>query len=273
MSDSQTLHHDVNAILNRLLADVRSILGQQFVGMYLYGSLALGDFNPLNSDIDFLVVTGHEVRGQALATLQAMHKEIGALDTKWAMELEGSYISTSALRRYDPTDVLHPHIDRGGSALIVEQHDADWVIQRYSLRKHGVTLAGPPIETLIDPISSEDLRQAVSMILHEWWEPMTHDPIRLQHDGYHTYAVLSMCRILYTLDYGDIISKPVAAKWANRTLPPRWTQLIERAEAWQMRQEDVGETQNFIQFTLERSKDLSAFRKADRSGDDNGLKS
>jgi hypothetical protein len=42
---SPTPYPDVNAILNVLLAAVRAILGNQFVGFYLYGSLASGDFD------------------------------------------------------------------------------------------------------------------------------------------------------------------------------------------------------------------------------------
>ena len=42
---SPTLYPDVNEILNVLFSSVKEILGDQFVGMYLYGSLANGDFD------------------------------------------------------------------------------------------------------------------------------------------------------------------------------------------------------------------------------------
>ena len=40
-----TPYADVNAILGLLLARVERILGDQFTGMYLYGSLSSGDFD------------------------------------------------------------------------------------------------------------------------------------------------------------------------------------------------------------------------------------
>jgi predicted nucleotidyltransferase len=52
-----TPYPDVNEVLLTLLDNVRAILGDYFTGMYLYGSLASGDFDPRRSDIDFLVVT------------------------------------------------------------------------------------------------------------------------------------------------------------------------------------------------------------------------
>ena len=51
----------VNATLADLLDRVRGIAGGHLFGMYLYGSLASGDFDPARSDIDFLVVTDGEL--------------------------------------------------------------------------------------------------------------------------------------------------------------------------------------------------------------------
>lgn len=93
---------DVNAVLHAFLADVRTILGADFVGLYLYGSLALGDFNPdRSSDIDFLVVTADEIPRATIAALAAMHERMAASESRWATELEGSYIPVNAVRRYD----------------------------------------------------------------------------------------------------------------------------------------------------------------------------
>ncbi len=52
-----TPYPDVNAVLRLLLEGAQPILGDHFIGLYLYGSLASGDFNPQTSDIDFVVVT------------------------------------------------------------------------------------------------------------------------------------------------------------------------------------------------------------------------
>ena len=39
--------------------------------------------------------------------------------------------------------------------------------------------------------------------------------------GYQAYAILSMCRVLYTLEFGTVVSKPAAARWAQGTLDER----------------------------------------------------
>jgi predicted nucleotidyltransferase len=253
-----TPYPEVNVLLEQIRAGAERILGSGFVGMYLYGSLTLNAFND-QSDIDFLVVTDEPVSDAALAALAALHDRIAASGLPYADQLEGSYIPKDALRRHIPAQ-LHPHIDRGaGERLTPQQHDSDWVVQRYVLREHGITVAGPPPDTLIDPISADDLRGAVRELLDGWWGPMIDDPFRLEvHNGYHAYAVQSMCRILYTLKNGTVVSKPDAARWAQAELDGRWQPLIERAMSWQMTPTDVPETLAFFRYTLDQSRQISS---------------
>jgi predicted nucleotidyltransferase len=255
-----TPYPEVNALLQELLKGAQAILEEHFVGAYLFGSLASGAFDQA-SDIDLVVVTNDEISGGLFSALQAMHSRIAVIDSPWATQLEVSYIQRHAFRRYDPTHALHPHIDRGrGESLRMMRHDSDWVVQRYNLRERGVTLAGPAPQTLIDPVSPDDLRQAMLAILRGWWAPMLDEPAHLKRRGYQSYAVLSMCRVLYTLQYGTVASKPVAARWAQETLGERWMPLIERALAGRQNPEfeaptkDVSETLALIRYTLERSR-------------------
>jgi predicted nucleotidyltransferase len=237
-----TPYPDVNALLAVLLAEVQTVLKEQFAGLYLYGSLAVGDFN-VHSDVDFVVATTDTLPDETVSALAAMHDRIAAGGMAWTTELEGSYIPLAALRRYDRAAAVHPHLDRGiGERLAVVQHDSDWVIQRYSLREYGIMVAGPPVQTLIDPISPAELRRAVLDIVQEWWTPMLEDPVQLRHDGYHTYAILTMCRILYTLQHGTIVSKLAAARWAQGWLHERPAALVKRALDWKISQDDLPET-------------------------------
>jgi len=68
-----TPYADVNEALRDLLARMQTILEGHFVGMYLSGSLALGDFDPRTSDIDFVVVTDAVLSDDLFSALQDMH--------------------------------------------------------------------------------------------------------------------------------------------------------------------------------------------------------
>jgi hypothetical protein len=256
-----TPYPDVNVVLHDFLANLRAILGDHFRGMYLSGSLVLGDFAAQRSDIDFVVVTDGELSGDCFSALRAMHARFNASDSPWATEVEAAYISQDALRRYDPANARHPHMERGADeTLKMDDFDSSWVIQRAILRDQGVIVAGPEPCTLIDPIHPDDLRRAVVTLMDEWWGTMRDDPAPLvRHQiGYHAYAVLTMCRILYTFDTGAIASKPVAARWAQGVTGGRWDDLIERALAWRKDRpvvpsdNDLNETLALIQYTLDR---------------------
>lgn len=259
MNISPTPHHDVNKILNVLHADVIEILKEHFIGMYLFGSLTNGDFDEY-SDIDVLVVTDTDISIDNFELLKEMHERITKLDSPWAIQLEVSYIPQKALRRYNPPNNQHPHMDRGnGETLHIMQHDSDWIIQRYILREYGITITGPDPKSLIDPVSSEDLKWAFADILNSWIKGFLDGSRMLESRGYQSYTVLTLCRILHTYKHGIIVSKPVAAGWAKRTLGKEWSPLIERA--WIGRQspgmkadpEDLKGTLKFIRYTMEKT--------------------
>ncbi|MGH2389608.1 MAG: aminoglycoside adenylyltransferase domain-containing protein, partial [Chloroflexota bacterium] len=111
----------------------------------------------------------------------------------------------------------------------------------------------------IDPVQPDQMRQAVIALLDEWWGPMRADPAPLHRRGYQAYTVLTMCRMLYTCEFGAVVSKPVAARWARAELGERWSELIERSLAWEKGQQttpacDVDETLDLIHYTLERCR-------------------
>ena len=241
-------------MLQRLLAEMRAVLAGQFVGLYVSGSLASGGFDLQRSDIDFVVVTAGELPEETLAALAAMHARISQSGLQWATRLEGAYIPQQGLRRYDPACARYPWLGVDGH-FAVEQFDHGWVIQLHLLREHGLVLAGPDLAILIDPISPGDLRGAQRAMLQEWWEPQLQDHTRLRSREYQAYAVLTMCRALYTLEHGTIVTKPVAARWAQDTLNRRWAACIERALAWPRgpQPDELSQTLDLIRYTLERA--------------------
>ncbi len=226
-----THYPDVNAILQDLLTSIQAVLGSHVIGMYLDGSLTSDAFDEA-SDIDFIVVTDEEISGDLFLALQAMHDHLATVDSRWAIQLEGSYISQRALRRYDPATALHPNIERGtGERLKMLHHDAALIIHQSIVRERGIPLVGPAPQTLIDPIAPADLQQAMLSMLPEWAAHLRHEPTQLAARGYQSYVVLSLCRVLYTLHHGAVASKPAAARWAQATLGEPWVLLIERALA------------------------------------------
>jgi predicted nucleotidyltransferase len=250
--DNWTPHAEVNQILRVLLDEVRALLDNRFVGMYLYGSLAAGDFQPDRSDVDFVVVTDDLLSETVVSRLASMHVALATRESNWAHKLEGAYVPVAVLRRHDATHPAVPILNEG--RFYCESLSSDWTIRRHQLHTHDVPIAGPPVTDLVDPVSIDELRWAVRDTLKKWWAPMVVDPTWLRAPGYQPYAVLSMCRSLYTLEESKPISKTDAAQWALTAVPPDWSPLIRSAMVWRTGDEtdSVERTVEFICYTIDR---------------------
>ena len=244
---------DVNIVLGLVLANARSILGPHFMGMYLFGSLASGDFSPHSSDIDFVVLTDDDLPAELVARLKDMHAEIAASGMKWAKKLEGYYFPRYVLRRFEQWH-LFPSIGADWDFDVTGQ-GPEGVIQRHILREQGIVLSGPPLADLIDPVSADQIRQATYQLLVGWWVPILTNPAYVTSSEYQAYAVLTMCRMLYTLTTGEIVSKPAAARWTIEN-HSRWADLIQSALAWQpgIEMDCLGEVLELIRYTVETNQ-------------------
>lgn len=222
---------EVRAMLDALLPGVQAALGPDLVGVYLRGSLALGDFDPVTSDLDFLVVTERSVTQEQFAALADLHTWLATLPNPYACHLEGSYIDRAPLRRFGAHERHHLSIGSDWP-LGWGNHGEDWMLERWIVRERGVTLLGPDPRTLIEPIKPDELRAAVREQLR-WWAALPDAPEWLLRRSYQAFAVETMCRAHFTLQTGELPSKPRAVAWALEVLPEAWRPLIEHSRSWQ----------------------------------------
>ncbi len=166
---------EVSEILAALIPGVQTALADNLVGVYLCGSLATGDFIE-TSDIDFVVAIERPVSDAEVGALIEMHARLAALPNPYADRLEGAYIDRASLRRFEPgREFLTIECE---TPLRWKEHETSSLIERYVLREKSVALLGPDPKSLIDLISSEELRAGIRRRLHEWatWAANPHDP-------------------------------------------------------------------------------------------------
>ena len=234
-----------------LLNGSKLVLRANFIGIYLHGSLAAGDFNPDSSDVDFAVINKNEISVREIAELAKLNEKIVATGSRWGTLLEGAFIPVSLIKCYGDTHSQQPSISTGGT-FGLDRKGIEEPIQRWVLREKGITLAGPDPKTFISPVTSDELRTATLEVLNSWWKPMLDDTRRLQDPEYQVYAVLTMCRMMYTLEFGIVVSKPQAAKWAVAKLDKKWSSLIEQALRWKLGSNfsHLSETLDFMKFYI-----------------------
>jgi hypothetical protein len=245
-----TSYPEVNRVLIELHDQVRDILNEHLIGLYLYGSLATEGFEPSRSDIDFAVITVDHLSELNIQALESMHTKLMRSGNKWMRKLEGAYVPKAIIRRHDPDHPPVPILNEG--KFYLAPLGSDWVIQRYTLREAECALSGPSLKNLIDFVSLSEVKAAIHEVIDHWWEPMLDHPTRLLDPGYQPFAVLSMCRSLYTLKMGDLTSKSKAAQWARITLPDEWSSLIDHALEWGDGDdiESIERTTAFMQYVI-----------------------
>ncbi|HEU4740079.1 MAG TPA: aminoglycoside adenylyltransferase domain-containing protein [Meiothermus sp.] len=223
----------VRQILEALQECIPSALGSNLEGIYLKGSLALGDFNPETSDVDLLVVTTEPVSEEDFPALAEMHERIQALANPYANEVELAYLPIGAIQHFQPR-AEYPALERG-EKLKWKPLGANWILEFWTVREHGTALYGPHPKTLIPPISLGERVGAVRRVLaQDWleWVRTWQNPGWQTHAGEMRFVVETMCRAAYTLEHGVLCSKPQAVRWALKTLSKPWPSLIERSQSW-----------------------------------------
>lgn len=180
-----------------------------------------------------------------------MHDELVARHSQWSNKIEVQYFSLEGLKTFKSRASSMVNISPGEPIHII-QAGKEWLLNWYFVQDYGVTLFGPPPQTFIDPISKDEFIEAVRQHAQEWrvYVERTRDSSHGQ-----SYAILTLCRALYTTKNGEQVSKQKAALWAAKQIP-EWSTLIENALLWRKdpknNQASFPETQKFVNLIIDK---------------------
>lgn len=255
MQTHPTPYAAINALLDLILSRMQMILSNKLIGLYIFGSLVTGDFDYDSSDIDLIAAISTELDEKELGRLKIMHQDLALQEKTWDDRIEVGYISVENLKKSQSH--FHLALISPGEPFHVTEADSAWTLNRYVLREKGITLFGPPPKTLVDPISQEELLQAMQELIKVWREWIKNTKL-IHRREYQAFTILTMCRALYTCRKGKFVSKKQAALWAENELP-EWSSLIRRALIWrnEWRDEHIDhdatflETLQFVHFVLD----------------------
>jgi hypothetical protein len=129
---------EVQSVLRHYLSRVDASVPGLVEGLYLVGSLALEDYQPGVSDIDFVAVSSSPVGSEAEEALAAVHEEVAADPDRPAFE--GSYVTFDDVRGPAcQASIGLRHHDGALSSDRTGRTPVDW----FTLDRHGVAIRGP----------------------------------------------------------------------------------------------------------------------------------
>jgi len=213
-------------MIGLLLSRIQSILGPKLAGLYLEGSLVLGDFDPRTSDIDLTAALTGALDDREFSALQTMHAEVARDNPSWDDRIEVCYIPLDLLKSVKSRTGQIANISPGEPFHRLEARK-EWLMNWYLIRERSQTLFGPPPKTIIEPITRAEFIESVKDHARAWDEWVQ----GMKNRYAQSYAILSMCRALYSVRSGDQASKKQAALWAKAQLP-EWAAVIQNALDW-----------------------------------------
>lgn len=236
-----------SALLDKLHTGMASILGDGLVGLYLFGSLVYGDFTEGVSDLDLVAATRRIVTDSDINRLREMHHQLVLRHPEWDDRIEVAYQSLHGLRTFrterTPMGIISP-----GEPLHRVEAGYEWLMNWFFVLDHGVTLTGPPPATIILPIPKEEFIDATRAHARAFTRRIQ----SVDNQRGESYAILTVCRALYTHYTGELVSKVVAARWVQLQ-HPEWAPLIDMALDRRVSPDDNGpvdtrdETVHFVE--------------------------
>ena len=229
----------------------RKILDSNLIGFYLHGSLAMDCFNPLVSDVDFLVVVEKRLTiEQKKAIIDYLLKQYKNSPAKG---MEMSIVREEYLKHFVyPTPFeLHYSNDwyekykNGKVDYSKQNYDEDLAAHFVITKNRGICLFGKPIKEVFPVIPKESYTQ--SLLNEANW-------IYERSEEYPIYTVLNLCRILAFLKDNKITSKKEGGEWALLNLPRKYSSLINYALACYSsasgnQQLNIDALKNFVEYT------------------------
>lgn len=200
-------------------------------GFHLVGSIALGDYRPGRSDIDFVATlqTPPDV-----ADLEALEHAHAALAAAPGPALDGVYLQAAALRRPpEPDDPVPFHLDGRfhRHAPCYEINPVTWAVLAHS----AVTLRGSAATAIVarpDPEALVQFQRANLQAYWRGWVDRTAAALAAKAPGDSVdtdalaWGVLGIARLGCGLATGRIVSKTGAGDWAIEAVPGPWTGVI-----------------------------------------------
>lgn len=227
------LREEDRAQLERLVAIVHDVLGPELHGACLFGSATLDGLRP-TSDLDVLAVVrrpaAHDEKRRLFERLLAISwKEVEG--GHWR-RVELTVVAEPDVRpwRFPPRmdfqygDWLRAAFERGDEEPWESGPNPDLAVLFEMALRSDRPLAGPPPAELLQPVPREDLVAGMTGDLDGLLKG-------LEEDEDTRNVVLTLARILCTLETGSIRSKNAAADWVLPRLPDEHRPVLARARA------------------------------------------
>ena len=220
---------DLRQYLIRIAGTLGDKLGDALTGLYVHGSLATGSYHRERSGIDLIAVvsrklSAHEREGVARLFVRLSDERPVPGDISITVVQERYARSFEHPMPYEVHygAAWHERIRHGAVEFTREETAPDLAAKIVDVRERGVTLVGPPPESLFGPVPWHAYINALEVEFRSARRAVTEQPV---------YAILGACRTLHgtTTPAMKSLNKEEAGVWALQTVPRMYHSVINDA--------------------------------------------
>jgi predicted nucleotidyltransferase len=258
---------EISQLLSDLVAECTDLLGDNLVGIYLHGSLAMGCFNPDSSDVDFLVVSSDRLTPEK-------RRETAKAMLRLSEHAPPKGLEMSVITERELLDVKHPTpFEFHFSTAWIEQYrndtfdysrdnlvDGDLAAHLTIIKVRGIVLYGQAIDALFPDIPEHYYRDSILGDAREILENLSSTTSYPSDWSTPVYNVLNLCRVRTYLEAGLITSKREGGEWALLQATPFQAALIRQALAeYTQSQKEEWNQEALQRFGQEMSESLTLY--------------
>jgi len=250
----------VATVVERYLGEIEASVPGLVEGVYLTGSVALGDFHARWSDVDFVSVCRERPTREAQGKLADVHERMAAKRARPV--LDGWYLTWEDLASSpDRNRTLGLRAHEG--VLRTGRNSVPPVLLWHELFDHGLHVWGPGLDEREIATDPDAVRAWCLDNLETYWTPWWHRNAKLLSASgigalgswAPTWGVLGVTRIHYTLSTGKITSKCGGGEWALDVVDPEWRQILREC----LRTRNRPDKPSLYRTPLRRRRDMLTF--------------
>jgi len=193
---------------------------------YVVGSIALAEFNPHFSDVDFVAVISQNATNHEIEIVRKIHQEVEKQYPRW--KLSGMYLLQHDLGK-SKEEIDERLIFHDGRLKLQANFDASPVTW-WILKNHGVPILGSDPRDWPITVDEQQLVQWTKENMNTYWKSWTQRPgklIMMLSDWGIQWTVLGVTRQFYTIREKRITTKQRSGEYAVGVLPQKWHRIIK----------------------------------------------
>lgn len=228
----QNCPEEIKEFVYRILNNTKNIIHDNFIGLYLHGSLAMGGFNPQRSDIDLLVITED---GLEVGTKRSLAQQFLTYSGN-SFPIEISFLTIEQLKDFNHPSPFEFHFSEFWRTRYEEElslqtynyingvirEDPDLAAHITITAERGICVEGKPIKDVFPSIHPSLYISSILGDFNECLENIVETPV---------YCTLNLIRVYIYLSEGIISSKEEAGIWGLKSLPEAMKQTLQKVVA------------------------------------------